>query len=239
MKRTLRFKVHELTPLKPLTKSGKYIGKNPFTNRKDDLIVNDHHNYIQIKSDGFVGDWVELQRNYRNDLIKIWEKGFNIRDRKKTSSNIDHALQRKLFKIDNEIEGLTLEILKFKNKFSHILKSAKRNKLFYDNELDITIKFHISNKHRCYNKNDDNIVYEDDFWNFYEIDNRTKYSLDRRESYYFKLEGLNPKYQKKDWSSLTYYLFSNCSREDIMCIDKLFIDIKPIVQLSKDINKSR
>jgi hypothetical protein len=223
MKRTLRFLMHELSALRSAKAPGKYLGLNPFTKKRDDLLVDDHRDFIIVKSDGFIGTWIEFQAHYKNELALIWEKS--------PKAVLDLSLQRKLFKIDNQIEDLALKIKKLQKKFQPILKGSKRIKHYFDSEFEVSIQFYVSKKHSAYDPDDDNLVYEDDFWN---NKKGNKYVLDRREKTYFSPAKFNPKYQKLDWSSITYYLYSNCSREDIMCIDSIIVDIKSLVQLSQN-----
>lgn len=227
MKRSLRFKVHELTPLKPVGSSGKYIGKNPFTKIKNDLILDDYHDYIIIKSDSFAGTWWEFQKEYSKNLNTLWESAININQPVK----FDLKMQRKLYRLDSQITEIVNEIKKFQKDIKLMISIGKRSRLFYDTEYDITIQFFVSKKHSAYNPDDDNIVYEDSFWNKRSI-------IDRREKYYFGERQMSDKFKKKDWSAITYYFYNNCSYEDIMCIDYLFVEVKPIIQLSRYFNKS-
>ena len=214
--------MHAITPLSPFGSGGKYIGKNPFTKKKDDLIIDSSHGYIVIKSDSFAGTWSDFRKQYR---MKLFEKKFASKKNTRSINNEpDLKLQKKLFTLDSEIESLCKEIKKIHKQFDPILSGSKRAKYYLDTEFDIVFQFSVSKKHTAYNQNDDNFVYEDNICEGEE--------LDRRENYYPEFKTFHSKYQKEKWSSLIKYLYSNCTDEDILCIDNIFVDIKPIVQLS-------
>lgn len=222
MKQTLRFKIHALTPLRPLGGKGKYIGKNPFSKKKDDLIVDSHHDYIIIKSDSFAGTWSEFQRQYRMDLIKI--KSTTKDNYRSIVNSPDLKIQKKLFALDSELEEQRMQIKKLQSKFNPILDGSKRQKYYFDTEFDVIFQFYVSKKHTAHNPKDDNIVYEDDVCKGDE--------LIRKEKEYINFKKFHPKYQKNKWSAIINYLYDNCSDEDILCINRIFIEIKPMVQLA-------
>jgi hypothetical protein len=160
-------------------------------------------------------------QNYKLDYRKIINP-------KKSTNNLkkwpEVKLQKKLYTIDLKIEEISKEIRKLQKKFDPILNDSKRSKHYFDTEFDIKFQFYVSKKHSAYNPEDDNIVYEDEVCQ--------GHLLDRREKDFPEFQLFNPKYQKKKWSAITYYLLGNCAEEDILCIDRIFIEINPMVQLS-------
>lgn len=225
MNRKLRFKIHEISKLRPLDNRGKYVGRNPLNKMKDDLIVDSYHNYIIIKSDGFAGSWRDFQNKYKFDFYELkYKKNKNLTNNKKWP---DLKLQKKLFVIDSKIEEISKEIKKQQKNFNTILDKSKTSKHYNDTGFDVKFQFYVSKKHTAFNPEDDNVVYEA------EVSQGDK--LDRREKDFVDFQFFLPRFQKKKWSAITYYLLGNCSEEDILCIDQIFVDIKPMVQLSTKI----
>lgn len=212
MKTSLRFMVHAMTPLEPFDDEGKYIGKNPITKISNDLIIYDYHDLLHIKSDGFVGDWFSFQKNYNI-------KGLNLNPPKP----FDLKIQKKLYEIDTKLTEIENEIKKLNPIIQEFKAQGQRSPFYYYTVNDSIIKFSVSEKHTAHNPKDENIVYEDSI------------HLHRREEYFFKEFKMDDRYKKETWSAITYYLYENCSYEDIICINNVFLDQKTIVQYAIEV----
>lgn len=140
MKRALRFFIHEMTPLRPIS-NGMYIGDNPFNNKKDDLIVDEYHEYIIIKSDCFAGRFYEFMKRYKKEYVELAD--------------------RKLIGVAAEQREIVQKKLELINTTVNKICSGIGNKNL-KGHITYKFQFIVSKNHSCYNPDDDNIAYEEE-----------------------------------------------------------------------------